>query len=169
MQRSTIIMIGYLLAALALMYFLGKLRSRLQLSRAKHRSLAGHSRLSRRIAALVPFYEYGESQFFASDAAPPEIAAARRLGFMRLSQLFAARSRKTAEHTAALSDRASDFEFTSRYRVPFQFSRFVREHLKVGAFVESSSGVSVTDLDGNSFHDLTGSYGVNVFGYDFYK
>jgi glutamate-1-semialdehyde 2,1-aminomutase len=29
--------------------------------------------------------------------------------------------------------------------------------------------VQVTDLDGNVFHDLTGSYGVNVFGYDFYK
>ena len=27
----------------------------------------------------------------------------------------------------------------------------------------------VTDLDGNEFYDLTGSYGVNVFGYDFYK
>jgi len=27
----------------------------------------------------------------------------------------------------------------------------------------------VRDLDGNDFHDLTGSYGVNLFGYDFYK
>ncbi len=27
----------------------------------------------------------------------------------------------------------------------------------------------MTDLDGNTFYDLTGSYGVNVFGYDFYK
>jgi glutamate-1-semialdehyde 2,1-aminomutase len=27
----------------------------------------------------------------------------------------------------------------------------------------------VTDLDGNRFFDLSGSYGVNVFGYDFYK
>ena len=27
----------------------------------------------------------------------------------------------------------------------------------------------VTDLDGNRFYDLTGSYGVNVLGYDFYK
>jgi glutamate-1-semialdehyde 2,1-aminomutase len=35
--------------------------------------------------------------------------------------------------------------------------------------VESSSGVSITDLDGNRLLDLTGSYGVNVFGYDFYK
>ncbi len=41
--------------------------------------------------------------------------------------------------------------------------------LKAGSFLESSSGVLVTDLDGNRFYDLAGSYGVNVFGYDFYK
>jgi len=41
--------------------------------------------------------------------------------------------------------------------------------LPVGAFFESSSGVMVTDLDGNTLYDLTGSYGVNLFGYDFYK
>jgi glutamate-1-semialdehyde 2,1-aminomutase len=29
--------------------------------------------------------------------------------------------------------------------------------------------VTVTDVDGNQLYDLTGSYGVNVFGYDFYK
>ena len=45
----------------------------------------------------------------------------------------------------------------------------VRQHLKLGAFVQSSAGVTLTDLDGNRFYDLTGSYGVNVFGYDFYK
>ncbi len=28
---------------------------------------------------------------------------------------------------------------------------------------------TVTDLDGNVFYDLGGAYGVNVFGYDFYK
>ena len=60
-------------------------------------------------------------------------------------------------------------QFTSRYRVPFQFSRFVREHFKTGVFVDSSTGVTLTDLDGNRLYDLTGSYGVNVFGYDFYK
>ena len=36
-------------------------------------------------------------------------------------------------------------------------------------FLQHSNGVVVEDLDGNAFHDLTGSYGVNVFGYDFYK
>ena len=55
------------------------------------------------------------------------------------------------------------------YRVPFQFSRTVRQNLKGGSFLRSSEGVTVTDLDGNRFYDLTGSYGVNVLGYDFYK
>src|SRR5258708_21550940 len=35
--------------------------------------------------------------------------------------------------------------------------------------MQASSGVTLTDLDGNVFHDLTGSYGVNIFGNDFYK
>jgi glutamate-1-semialdehyde 2,1-aminomutase len=45
----------------------------------------------------------------------------------------------------------------------------VRRHLSSGSFVASSSGPVTTDLDGNQRYDLTGSYGVNVFGYDFYK
>ena len=148
---------------------LHKLQMRLQLSRAKHRSLSGHSRMARRFAALVPFYEYGESLFFRVDAAPDDIAAARRAGFMRLAAVFAERFRKTAELTREITGSVSDLQFTSRYRVPFQFSGFVRRHLTAGAFLESSSGVTVTDLDGNRSYDLTGSYGVNVFGYDFYK
>jgi glutamate-1-semialdehyde 2,1-aminomutase len=162
-------MIGYVLAGLALAFLLRKVFVRLQLSLAKHRSLTGHSRMARRFASWVPFYEYGESSFFGIDSAPAEIFAARRAGFMRLSALFAERFKNTVEQTAALAGSVSDLEFTSRYRVPFQFSGYVRRHLKSGSFVESSSGVTVTDLDGNRFYDLTGSYGVNVFGYDFYK
>ena len=53
--------------------------------------------------------------------------------------------------------------------MPFQYSAYVRKHLPVGAFLESSSGVTLADLDGNRFYDLTGSYGVNLFGHEFYK
>ena len=157
------------MAGLALAFLLRKAYVRLQLSLAKHRSLAGHSRMSRRFASWVPFYEYDESSFFGVDSAPPQIVAARRAGFMRLAAQFAARFQKTVEQSAELAGRISDLEFTSRYRVPFQFSGYVRRHLKSGSFVQSSDGVTVTDLDGNRFYDLTGSYGVNVFGYDFYK
>jgi len=159
----------YILATLVLLAVLRKAQLRLQLSRAKHRSLAGHSRWSRRFAALVPFYEYTDSEFFAADAAPGEVAAQRRAGFMRLAALFAQRYEKTASLTARIQSGVSDLQFTSRYRVPFQFSTFVRQHFKLGSIVESSSGVTVTDADGNQLYDLTGSYGVNVFGYDFYK
>lgn len=39
----------------------------------------------------------------------------------------------------------------------------------MGIFADRSSGSLLRDLDGNWSYDLGGSYGVNVFGYDFYK
>ena len=62
-------------AALAL---LPAARRRLQLSRAKHRSLAGHSRMAKRLARWVPGYAYDEAQFFEADGAPDDVGAQRR-------------------------------------------------------------------------------------------
>ena len=159
----------YALGAVAAVAALSGLMPRLELSKAKHPSLSGHARMARRFAALDPYYEYDEAHFFRCDNAPDEIAAQRRAGFLRLAALYRERFAKTAALTAQAAENIPDLQFTSAYRVPFQFSRYVREHLKGGSFVQSSSGVMVTDLDGNPFYDLTGSYGVNVFGYDFYK
>ena len=157
------------LAVMASTMTFHKLRNRALLSLAKHRSLAGHARIAKRIAKLVPFYEYDEARFFCSDDAPPHVAAQRRAGFMHLSALYKERFPKTTALTREAEAHISDLQFTGAYRVPFQYSRFVRQHLKVGSFLESSAGVQVKDLDGNSFYDLTGSYGVNVLGYDLYK
>jgi glutamate-1-semialdehyde 2,1-aminomutase len=159
----------YIIVACALVVLLRQLLVRLQLSRAKHRSLAGHSRMARRFAALVPYYEYDDARFFRADEAPAEIAANRRAGFMRLATLYAERFASTAKLTSSSESGISDLQFTANYRVPFQFSRFVQRHLRTGSFLTRSSGVTVTDLDGNQSYDLTGAYGVNVFGYDFYK
>lgn len=146
-----------------------KLRRRYELSKAKHRSLAGHSRMARRLAALLPFYEYDEALFFCSDGAPADVAQCRRAGFARLSALYWTRFAETIRRTQEAAASISDLQFTGAYRVPFQYSRYVRQHLPSGAFMQSSAGVIVTDLDGNRFYDVTGSYGVNVLGYDFYK
>jgi glutamate-1-semialdehyde 2,1-aminomutase len=159
----------YALGAAATATMVTKLKTRIDLSRAKHRSLAGHSRLARRMAALVPYYEYDDARFFSSDDAPAEVVARRRAGFTRLADLYRTRFARTAALTAEVKEAISDLQFTDAYRVPFQFSRLVREQLAAGAFAASSSGVTLTDLDGNRFYDLTGSYGVNVFGCDFYK
>jgi glutamate-1-semialdehyde 2,1-aminomutase len=169
MEISNTTLALYAVGAAALATSFLKLKTRLELSRAKHRSLSGHSRLARRVASLVPFYEYDEAQFFCSDDAPDDIVERRRTGFARLSELYRVRFAETLRHTAEVEDSISDLQFTDAYRVPFQYSGFVRRHLKAGTFVQSSSGVTLTDLDGNRFYDLTGSYGVNVFGYDFYK
>jgi glutamate-1-semialdehyde 2,1-aminomutase len=153
----------------ALATSLVKLRRRYELSQAKHRSLAGHSRMARRLANLVPFYEYDEARFFCSDGAPADVVECRRAGLQRLSALYKARFAETIRRTEEAAGSISDLQFTDAYRVPFQYSRYVRKHLPSAAFMQSSAGVIVTDLDGNRFYDVTGSYGVNVLGYDFYK
>jgi glutamate-1-semialdehyde 2,1-aminomutase len=145
------------------------LKRRLELSRAKHPSLGGHSRLAKRVARLVPYYEYDEATFFRADGAPADVALRRREGFAALAGRFRDRFAKSAAFTDTAAEGISDLQFTGRYRVPFQFSRHVRRHLRGGSFVQSSAGVKLTDLDGNELYDLTGSYGVNVFGGDFYR
>jgi glutamate-1-semialdehyde 2,1-aminomutase len=167
-SRLALILLG-LVTGFGLVLFAPRARRRLQLSRAKHRSLAGHAKWSRRLARLIPFYEYDEVQFFRADDAPQEVAEQRRAAFERMSALYQQRFAKTVRQTQEVQDEISDLQFTGRYRVPFQFSRFVRGHLNAGSFVVSSHGATTTDMDGNQRYDLTGSYGVNVFGYDFYK
>jgi glutamate-1-semialdehyde 2,1-aminomutase len=161
--------VAYTVGVAALLAALPKIKRRLELSKAKHRSLAGHSRMAKRVARMIPFYEYGESRFFNADGASEELVAKRKAGFAALTGLYQTRFARSAEMTAEAAQTISDLQFTGSYRVPFQFSAYVRQRLKGGSFLQSASGVKVTDLDGNELYDLTGSYGVNVFGYDFYR
>ena len=111
-----------------------KLKVRLELSRAKHPSLRGHARMARWLAALVPFYEYDEARVLplgrrarrgrASGAAPASCA---------LAELYRAALRRDARSSPSeVEPGISDLQFTAAYRVPFQYSRFVRQHLRGG-------------------------------------
>src|SRR5262245_35840768 len=102
----------YALGAVASLGMLPRLVQRIELSRAKHRSLAGHARISRRIAKLVPFYEYQGDAFFCADDAPDDVAAIRRAAFARLSALYASRFARSAALTAESLDAVSDLQFT---------------------------------------------------------
>jgi glutamate-1-semialdehyde 2,1-aminomutase len=154
-------------AALPLLAYRGW--RRLQLSRAKHRSLAGHSLWSKRLARLVPGYSHSATEWMAVDGAPEPVLHQRRTGLARLSAVLQGRSPKTLAHTAALKEGLSDLQFTSRYRVPFAFTDAVQTQLPLGAVWAQADGLHLTDLDGQRHWDLTGSYGVNLFGVDFYK
>ena len=143
--------------------------SRIALSRAKHPSLAGHSRIGKFLARLLPYYEYDAREFLRADGCPEEIAAQRQVGLAELSLRLSEKAPKTLELTEELRDGLSDLAFTDLYRVPYPFRAELRRHLRVGALREASDGVRLRDLDGNWSYDLTGSYGVNVLGLDFYK
>jgi glutamate-1-semialdehyde 2,1-aminomutase len=145
------------------------IRRRWLLSRAKHPSLSGHSRMAQRVARLLPGYAYDETEFFDRDGAPPAVLARRRAALSALSERLQQRHARTLALTREAREGLSDLQFTSRYRVPYQFSPLVQQWLPIGAFWSSSSGVTLTDLDGQRFYDLAGSYGVNLFGHDLYK
>lgn len=155
------------LGALALGWPL--LSQRIALSRAKHRSLAGHSRMAKRLARWLPAYHYDEHEFFRCDGADESVAQRREVAFEALANAYAHRYARTLALTRQAREGLADLQLTGSYRVPFQFAHTVRRQLPVGAFVASAEGHSLTDLDGNRFIDLTGSYGVNVMGVDFYK
>ena len=159
----------YIAGGLVLLAALRRVKNRLELSLAKHGSLAGHPRNARRLASFLPNYSYDEAHVFGVDGAPDEIVTRRKIAFDTLVTQLQTRSPKSLQETANVVNGLSDLQFISAYKVPFQFRKLASKGLKIGSFVQSTAGVTITDLDGNKFFDLTGSYGVNLFGNDFYK
>ena len=152
-----------------LLYGLSRLKTRLELSLAKHKSLAGHPRMARRVAAQLPSYSYTAQQMFGVDGAPDAVIRNRQTAFNVLADQFRTRYAQSLGLSAQTESGISDMQFISAYRVPFQFRELMGKQLKIASFVAATAGVTVTDLDGNCFYDLTGSYGVNLLGNDFYK
>lgn len=159
----------YLLLFVAIVLLLRKLHTRLRLSLAKHPSVRGHARWSRRLARLVPYYSFDNAQYFDCDGAPEAVANQRRAALDQLSREFAENQAETLAFSETLRDSISDVGFTAAYRVPFPFRSGLPAPLKQASIVAETSGTMIRDIDGNWRYDLTGSYGVNVFGYDFYK
>lgn len=90
-------MAWYGLLLVVLLVLLRKLQVWLRLSRAKHSSLRGHSKMARRLVRLLPYYQYDEQAFFASDGAPAEVQQQRSAGLSSLERLFSRRSPETLQ------------------------------------------------------------------------
>lgn len=159
----------FAIIVLIAVYGLHKIRRRLALSRAKYPSLAGHSKWSRRVARWIPFFEYDERTFFQSDGAPQEIVNIRRAAFDRVATSIQQKSPISIGFTDSLENAISDVRFTNAYRVPFPYRNIVQKAFKLGQVAVETSGVQIKDQDDVWRYDVSGSYGVNVFGYDFYK
>jgi len=159
----------YPLIAVFIIYVVRKLQIRLQLSKAKHPSLRGHSKWSRRIAKRVPYFSYNEQNYFSSDGAPENIAKQRQSALLVLSNNKRQNGPETLNYCRALESGISDIQFTSHYRIPFPYRALLPKALTLGSICDETTGNKIKDLDGSWRYDLSGSYGVNVFGYDFYK
>jgi glutamate-1-semialdehyde 2,1-aminomutase len=167
---ETLVSVGiWGLAALVGISLMMKITQRLQLSLAKHPSLGGHLRMAKRVAKWIPGYDYGPERWFDIDGAPASVAMQRRHALQNLGAQLQSRSPQTLAHTEATKPLVSDLQLISQYRVPFQFRSVLAQHIKLGSFWRESQGVWLTDMDGNQYIDVTGSYGVNLFGMDFYK
>lgn len=166
MLQTIVVVVLLAVVTTALLY---RIFIRLRLSAAKHPSLRGHAKWSRRVARQVADYSFNKDKFFSSDTAPTAIARKRRAGLSKLRQAALTTSPISLACGASLEGEVSDVNFTSAYRVPFPYRKHLPRELRQVAVAQKSDGVRLQDLDGNWRYDLSGSYGVNVFGYDFYK
>ena len=166
---TALVFVVTLITALVFLAVLRKIITRLSLSRAKHPSVSGHAKWSRRLSRLIPYFAYDARYFYCSDGAPDDVAQQRRRGMEKLRQVMQKRSPETIKFSMSLLESISDVRFTGNYRIPFPYRQFLFEEFKTGSIAEETQGVKIKDLDGNWNYDLAGSYGVNVFGYDFYK
>jgi glutamate-1-semialdehyde 2,1-aminomutase len=157
------------LAGAAAVWLSWRWRQWRRLARARSSSPLAHPRLALWVSKVIPFYEYSEDHFFRSDGAPDEVARQRRTGFQRLSQRLRANADRSLGFTDQLTGAVSEVEFSAHYRVPFPYRSYVMKHLPIASVAAESSGARIRDLDGNWSFDLSGSNGVNLLGYDFYK
>ena len=87
-----------------------------------------------------------------------------------LPRIYRERFARTSALTAQLQSGASDLQFTSAYRRSVSVQPLCpRNTWPLVPSCKSSDGVTVSDVDGNVLYDVANSYGVNLFGYDFYK
>ena len=119
-------------------YLVSKAFIRLRLSRAKHPSLRGHSKWSRRIARKIPFFTYTDSEYFSTDGAPNNIAQLRRAGMQSLQDKLAKQSVKTLAYCESIEKSVSDVRFTSHYRIPFPFRNRLSKIFKLGSIADET-------------------------------
>jgi len=136
------------------------------------RTLPGYAAtpaLSRLLSRLVGSRDLDLERFLRADGAGERWVAARRDALTSLAREFEARSPRSAAWNEGVREGLSDLRFADANRVPFPFARLMRERFNTASVAIASHGPYLEDLDGNRALDVSGSYGVNVAGYDRYK
>jgi glutamate-1-semialdehyde 2,1-aminomutase len=126
-------------------------------------------RLSRLMAPLLRTRDYSSDEFLRADGAADRWVEVRSRAIDRLAGFLQARSAKSNAWGDGIRNSFSDLRFTDANRVPFPFARTMREKFNLCSVVNASDGPKLRDLDGNWTIDVSGSYGLNVAGFERYK
>src|SRR5262249_22370164 len=126
-------------------------------------------RVSRALSRYIGRHEYSEQDLPAADGAPAEWVHKRRASFNTLAVRLQQRFSESGRWREVLVHGLSDLRFTDATRVPFTFADAMRSRFDLCSVVTASQGPRLLSIDGNWTLDVSGSYGVNVAGYDCYK
>jgi glutamate-1-semialdehyde 2,1-aminomutase len=125
--------------------------------------------VSRLLSSWVHAHDHSGEAFFSADGANTRIVGRRLEALDRLSASFRAAHAQSASWGASVREGFSDIRFADANRVPFPFAKTMREKFDLTTVVTESDGPLLRDLDGHWSLDVSGSYGVNVAGFDRYK
>ena len=120
------------------------------------------------IVDLLPRFAIRKEDFFASDGASPEVAATRKAALEALQKRWSSKYQQCLKFGSSLKTLISDVRFTSGRCFP-PFNQVTNEYLDPSMALARTDGPNVIDIDDNSALDISGSYGVNVCGYEAYK
>ena len=160
---------GWLWLGLLSLTFLFLVGRRLVATMVTLRALAWTPMLSRKLSHWVKSHDYSADGFLAADGATGRTLEVRRHALERLSSVFRTRYARSSAWGNGVREGFSDLRFADANRVPFPFMRVMREKFNLCSVVTESNGPRLRDLDGNWSLDVSGSYGLNVAGFDRYK
>ena len=133
------------------------------------KALAPTPTLSRYLSRWVKSRDYSDEEFLRADGAGEGWVQLRKQAIARLADAFQTQCAKSIAWGNEVRESFSDLRFTDANRVPFPFMRMMRERFNLCSVVTASQGPKLRDLDGNWSLDVSGSYGLNVAGFDRYK
>jgi len=120
------------------------------------------------VVDILPKFAIKKTDFFTADGATPEVAKKRKAALEALQAKWQAKYKQCLEFGSALKTLISDVRFTSGRCFP-PFNNVTNEYLDPSMALQRTDGPTVFDIDGNGSLDISGSYGVNVCGYEAYK
>lgn len=120
------------------------------------------------VVNILPRFHIKKEDFFAADGATADVAEKRKQALEALQAKWSTKYKECLKFGSSLKTLISDVRFTSGRCFP-PFNEVTNQYLDPSMALAKTNGPNVIDIDNNEALDVSGSYGVNVCGYEQYK